>query len=90
MTKANISKSTRTKAAQSPEAVVLPDDVMRQNINLRAKKKFIVSASGTWADFFAGPRLDEDFLSERNQPTSQNLEKPLKPLPLSSRLHERE
>jgi antitoxin VapB len=90
MTKANISKSNKAKASQSPEAVVLPDNVTRVNIISRDKKKLIVSADGTWADFFAGPRLDEDFLSERNQPTSQNLEKPLKPLPLSSRLHERE
>jgi virulence-associated protein VagC len=71
MTKANISKSNRTKAAQSPEAVTLPDDIMRQNINLRAKKKSIVSANGTWADFFAGPRLDYDFMNDRNQPAPQ-------------------
>jgi antitoxin VapB len=72
MTKANISKSNETKTLQLPEAVALLDDVTRVNITRRGEKKSIVSANGTWADFFAGPRLDNDFLNDRNQPVPQN------------------
>jgi antitoxin VapB len=72
MTKANISKSNKTKVAQSLEAFALPDDVKRENITHLDKKKSIVSAGGTWADFFAGPRLDDDFLNNRNQPEYSN------------------
>jgi antitoxin VapB len=73
MTKTNISKTHKAKAAQSPEAVALPDDVTRVSITQRNKKKSTVSASRTWADFFAGPRIDDDFLNDRNQPAFSKL-----------------
>jgi antitoxin VapB len=70
MTKANISKSNKKETVQLPKAVALPDNGTRTNIIQRDKKRSIVSAISTWADFFAGPRLDDDFLNERNQPAS--------------------
>jgi antitoxin VapB len=71
MTKTNVSKPNKPKTAPSPQAGAFPDDVMRLNITHRDKKKSIVSADSTWTDFFAGSRLGDDFLNERNQPTAQ-------------------
>ncbi len=31
----------------------------------------ILPAGGSWDDFFSGPRLDADFLSDRAQPAPQ-------------------
>jgi antitoxin VapB len=71
MTHSTVFKSNKTQAVRLPKAVALPDHVTRVNIIRQGNKRLIVPAGGTWADFFAGPRLDDDFLSDRNQPAPQ-------------------
>ena len=57
--------------APLPKAVALPDHVRRVNIIPKGNTRVIVPAGGTWSDFFAGPRIDADFLNERDQPPPQ-------------------
>jgi antitoxin VapB len=71
MTHSTVFKSNKTQAVRLPKAVALPDHVTRVNIIRQGNKRLIVPAGGTWADFFAGPRLDDDFLNDRNQPAPQ-------------------
>jgi antitoxin VapB len=71
MTHSTVFKSNKTQAVRLPKAVALPDHVTRVNIIRQGNKRLIVPAGGTWADFFSGPRLDDDFLNDRNQPAPQ-------------------
>lgn len=51
-----------------PDAVAFPGHVRNVEIIAAGNDRVILPAGGTWADFFAGPRLDDDFLNDRKQP----------------------
>lgn len=71
MSRSTVFKSNKTQAVRLPKAVALPEHVKQVEVIARGNARVIMPAGGSWADFFAGPRLDEDFLSERNQPLPQ-------------------
>ncbi len=76
MSHSTVFKSNKTQAVRLPKAVALPDHVKKVEIIAQGNTRVIVPAGGTWADFFAGPRLDDDFLNERHQPLPQRRDDP--------------
>ena len=71
MTQSNVFKSNKTQAIRLSKAVALPDHVKRVNIIRKGNARLIVPAGKSWEDFFAGPRIDDDFLDDRKQPAPQ-------------------
>ena len=71
MTQSSVFKSNKSQAVRLPKAVAFPDHVKRVDIIRQGSGRLIVPAGESWDAFFAGPRLDEDFLSPRNQPAPQ-------------------
>jgi antitoxin VapB len=76
MSTSTVFKSNKTQAVRLPKAVALPEHVKKVAIITQGSARLILPAGGTWADFFAGPRLDDNFLSERNQPLPQRRDDP--------------
>lgn len=74
MTLSTIFKSGKTQAVQLPKAVALPEHVKKVEIIAQGNARVILPAGGTWAEFFDGPRLDADFLYDRNRPAPQRRE----------------
>ena len=54
-----------------PKAVALPEHVKRVDIIKQGSGRLVMPAGESWDAFFDGPRLDEDFLSDRAQPAPQ-------------------
>lgn len=76
MSTSTVFKSNKTQAVRLPKAVALPEHVKKVEIITQGSARLILPAGGTWADFFAGPRLDDDFLNARNQPLPQRRDDP--------------
>lgn len=71
MTQSTVFKSNKSQAVRLPKAVALPDHVKRVDIIRQGSGRLVVPAGASWEAFFNGPRIDEDFLSPRNQPAPQ-------------------
>lgn len=71
MTQSSVFKSNKSQAIRLPKPVALPEHVKRVEVIPQGAGRLIVPAGGSWEAFFAGPRIDEDFLSERRQPHPQ-------------------
>ena len=64
-------KSNKSQAVRLPKAVALPEHVKRVDIIKQGSGRLVVPAGGSWDAFFDGPRLDDDFLTDRAQPAPQ-------------------
>ena len=71
MSRTTVFKSNKTQAVRLPKSVAFPEHVKKVEIIARGSTRVILPAGGAWAEFFAGPRLDDDFLSDRKQPLPQ-------------------
>ncbi len=70
MTSSTIFTSNRSQAVRLPKAVAFPDDVHQVDILKVGAARLIVPRDRRWDDLFEnGPRLSDDFSSERDQPT---------------------
>ncbi|MGH6854156.1 MAG: type II toxin-antitoxin system VapB family antitoxin [Methylococcales bacterium] len=72
MTQSSVFKSNKSQAVRLPKAVALPEHVKRVEIIRQGTARMILPAGGSWAEFFAGPRIDADFLNNRAQPLPQH------------------
>jgi antitoxin VapB len=71
MPQSSIFRSNRSQAVRIPKEVALPEHVKRVDVIKQGSARLIVPAGETWDVFFAGPRLDDDFLEPRLQPAPQ-------------------
>ncbi|NJM29048.1 MAG: antitoxin [Rhizobiales bacterium] len=71
MTQSSVFRTNKTQAIRLPKAVALPEHVKRVDIIKQGTARLIVPADKSWEAFFAGPRLDADFLKDRKQPPPQ-------------------
>lgn len=71
MSQSTVFKSNQTQAIRLPKAVALPEHVKRVDIIKQGSGRLIMPAGESWDAFFAGPRLDDDFLADRAQPAPQ-------------------
>jgi antitoxin VapB len=72
MTRSTVFKSNKTQAVRLPKAVAFPDHVKKVEITPHGNGLLITPIGGSWEDFMKGPRMDDDFLSDRNQPLPQD------------------
>lgn len=69
MSSSTIFTSNRSQAVRLPKAVAFPENVHQVDILKIGRSRVIVPQGKRWDDLFLhGPRVSEDFMSEREQP----------------------
>jgi len=72
MTRSTVFTSNRSQAVRLPKAVAFPGDVHQVDIIKIGRSRLIVPQGKRWDDLFLiGPRVNEDFMSEREQPVAE-------------------
>lgn len=66
--------SNRSQAVRLPKAVALPDDVKRVEVTAVGRTRIITPAGESWDSWFDGESVSADFMSDRDQPQSQERE----------------
>lgn len=66
-----IFKSNRSQAVRLPKAVELPDTVTEVEIVSIGNQRIISPVEESWDSWFDGPRVTDDFMSDREQPEDQ-------------------
>ena len=75
MSSSTVFTSNRTQAVRLPKAVAFPDDVRQVDILKIGRSRVIVPQGKKWDDLFLnGPRVSDDFMSEREQPQPEERE----------------
>jgi antitoxin VapB len=76
MTQSTVFKTNKTQAVRIPKAMAFPDSVKKVNIIPQGNGLLIlpVASVGSWEEFFNGPRMDDDFMKDRDQPPPQERE----------------
>jgi antitoxin VapB len=74
MTKTKIFKNNRTQAVRLPKDVAFPEDVNEVEVLVVGESRIITPAQKSWASWFAGAPVSEDFMLEREQPDEQERE----------------
>ncbi|KAB2707396.1 antitoxin VapB [Ochrobactrum sp. RC6B] len=67
-------QSNRSQAIRLPKAVALPAHVKRVDIVAVGRTRIIAPAGEVWDSWFDGLEATSDFMSERDQPASQERE----------------
>lgn len=75
MASSTVFTSNRSQAVRLPKAVAFPDDVHQVDILKIGRSRVVVPQGQRWDDLFLnGPRVSDDFLSERVQPAAEERE----------------
>ena len=74
MARSSVFTSNRSQAVRLPKAVALPDDVRQVEITKIGRNRLISPVDQSWDEFFDGPRVSDDFMTERRQPASPERE----------------
>lgn len=75
MTSSTVFTTNRSQAVRLPKAVAFPGDVHQVDILKIGRSRVIVPVGKRWDDLFGnGPRVSEDFLSDREQPAAEERE----------------
>ena len=72
--KSKIFKSNRRQAIRLPNKVAFPESVEDVEITAIGSKRIIAPASQSWDEWFNGPGVSTDFMTERMQPEDQRRE----------------
>src|SRR2546422_5826095 len=69
MTRSTVFKSNRSQAVRLPKAVAFPEGVHQVEIIKAGDSRVITPVGRRWDDFFLnGPRVSDDFMTERDDP----------------------
>ncbi|MBI4970062.1 MAG: antitoxin [Rhodospirillales bacterium] len=71
MTQSTVFTTNKSQAVRLPKPVALPASVKRVDIVKLGKARLIVPAESAWDSFFEGPKVSDDFMTERQQPAQQ-------------------
>jgi antitoxin VapB len=75
MTSSTVFISNRSQAVRLPKPVAFPEDVHQVDILKIGRSRVIVPQGKRWDDLFlSGPRVSEDFMSEREQAAAEERE----------------
>ena len=75
MAKSTVFTTNRSQAVRLPKAVAFPADVHQVEILKVGHGRLIVPYGKRWDDLFlGGPKLSEDFMTERKQPAAEERE----------------
>jgi antitoxin VapB len=73
--KSTIFKSNKSQAVRLPKAVAFPEDVRQVEIIKLGNARLITPVGRRWDDLFLnGPRMSEDFMTERDQGIAEERE----------------
>ncbi len=64
-------RSNTSQAVRLPRALELPDTVKKVKITAIGNTRVITPLGESWAEWFAGPAVTDDFMSSREQPQDQ-------------------
>lgn len=67
-------KTNKTQAVRLPKDVALPESVKEVAIIRQGNTRLIVPVEHSWDAWFDGSGVTTDFMSQRNQPVSQERE----------------
>ncbi len=75
MATSKVFTNNRSQAVRLPKAVAFPENVHQVDILKIGRSRMIVPQGKRWDDLFLnGPRVSENFLSEREQPAAEERE----------------
>ena len=74
MAKSTLFKNNQSQAVRLPKAVAFEEHVREVEIVKIGKGRLILPKDAVWDDFFDGPAVTADFLSERDQPPYEGRE----------------
>ena len=75
MTRSTVFTSNRSQAVRLPKAVAFPEGVHQVDILKVGRSRLISPQGKRWDDLFLnGPRVSEDFMTERRQPAAEERE----------------
>jgi antitoxin VapB len=75
MARSTIFTTNRSQAVRLPKAVAFPEGVHQVEIIRLGSARLITPVGRRWDEFFVnGPRVSDDFMSERDQPPEQERE----------------
>ncbi|WP_411035008.1 type II toxin-antitoxin system VapB family antitoxin [Shinella sp. BYT-45] len=75
MANSTVFTSNRSQAVRLPKAVAFPEDVHVVDVLKIGRSRVIVPQGLKWDDLFLnGPRVSDDFMSEREQPAVETRE----------------
>ena len=75
MASSTVFTSNRSQAVRLPKAVAFPHDVHQVDILKIGRSRVIVPQGKRWDDLFEnGPRVSEDFMTDREQPVTEGRE----------------
>ncbi len=72
--KTKIFKSNKTQAVRLPKVVAFDETVSRVEIVAVGKTRIISPAGESWDEWFDGPLVSDDFMSDREQAAEQERE----------------
>jgi len=72
--KTKLFKSNRSQAVRLPKEVAFSESVKDVEITAIGNRRIIAPAGQSWDDWFDGPGVSSDFLTERQQPGDQHRE----------------
>jgi len=74
MEKASVFKSNKSQAVRLPKSVALPDDIKRVDVVAVGRTRIIAPEGTPWDEWFASETVNDDFMSNREQPEGQQRE----------------
>ena len=69
--RASVFKSNRSQAVRLPKRVAFPDGVEKVDVMVLGNARLLAPAGETWATWFDGAGVSEDFMAARDQPLDQ-------------------
>ncbi len=72
--KTKLFKSNKTQAVRLPKAVAFDESVTRVEIVAVGNTRIISPTGESWNQWFDGPVVSDDFMSDREQPAEQKRE----------------
>jgi len=73
-TQTKVFKSNKTQAVRLPKAVAFNESVTLVEIIAVGNARIISPAGESWDQWFDGPGISDDFMSDREQPQDQERE----------------
>ena len=69
-----IFKNNRSQAVRLPKEVSFPESVKNVDIIAIGNRRIITPINESWDEWFDGPGVSDDFMTERHQPEDQQRE----------------
>ena len=71
MVQSRVFRRNSSQVIHLPKSVAFPAHVKRVAVIKQGSARLLMPEGESWKEFFDGPRLDADFLSNRGQPAPQ-------------------